>query len=86
MKILFAGQQEDDHSKKRELKGTYSSHKFIYPFIILHHSIIPSIFPLICLCLQGFSVFYRIPCNPTEVSCRNYSDLENHKKGSLRER
>lgn len=65
MKILFAGQQEDDQIKKRESKGTYSAHVFISPFIILHHSIIPPTFPLICLNFQGVCVLYRIPCKPT---------------------
>lgn len=37
------------------------------------------------LILHKRCVFYRIPCKPTGVSCRNYNDLENPKKGSLRE-
>lgn len=44
MKILFAGQQEDHQSNNGELKWTYSTHIFIYPFTILHHSTIPFIF------------------------------------------
>ena len=62
---MFAGQQEGDQSNNGESKGTYSAHILISPLIILHHSTIPLIFSLICLNLQGFCVFYRIPCKPT---------------------